>query len=110
MRLMLDALLLPRVYYKSMSVSKRTFFYSVLVVGTLLVGYPFIFEKFRLLFLEKTLFELLFNTALTMLLIVILGFSDIMVFCLPIADLLKFISRKSGGTTDKLLFVKFVKV
>ena len=107
---MLDALLLPRTYYRSLSVNKRTFFYSICAVGIILVGYPFLFENYRSIFVGKSPLNTLFNTVLTIVLIFVLGFSDIMIFCLPVTDLFRYISRKIGGGKDNLLFIKFIKI
>jgi len=110
MNSVIDALLLPRSFYKTMSVSKRTFFYSVCIVGVLLLCYPFMFENFTKLFIGRSLFEIIFNAGLTIILIFLLGILETIVFCLPVTDLFKFISNKVGGGKDRHLFLKFVKI
>ena len=110
MKAMLDAVLLPKAFYKSMSVSKYTFFYCICAIGVFSVGYPFLVDNFNALFLERSFGEMLFNIALTILLILLIGLMDTVVYCRPIADLFGYISEKTGGYKDKYLLIKTVKV
>ncbi|MDR3120752.1 MAG: hypothetical protein LBU58_05400, partial [Clostridiales bacterium] len=70
---MLDAVLLPKAFYQSMSVSRRTFFCCACAVGLFNIGYPFLFVNYKALFVNRPTQALFYNAALTAALILVTG-------------------------------------
>ena len=110
MKSMLDSVLLPSDYYRSMSVTKHTFFRCVSINGLFLIGYPFLLEHYRSLFADPPLTSIVINVLISILLILVVGALDTYMFCRPITDLFKFISAKTEGFQDPLLFTKAAKI
>ena len=110
MRSVLDAVLLPKTFYKSMPVNKNTFLICILINGVFTVGYPFLVDHFRELFVDQPLPIILLNVLLSVVLFLVVGTLDSVAFCRPIADLFKFISSKTGGYKDPLLMIKTIKI
>jgi hypothetical protein len=110
MNSMLDAVLLPRSFYRTMPVSRRTLFFCVCVSGAFSFGYPFLFDNFSALFVGQPAGVLLFNVALTLALLLVTGVVDSFVYCRPISDAFRYLSGKLGGYKDSFLMLKTMKI
>lgn len=110
MNSMLDAVLLPRSYYRTMPVSRRTLFFCICVSGAFSFGYPFLFDNFSALFVGQPAGVALFNAALTLALLFVTGAVDSFVYCKPVSDAFRFLSGKLGGYKDSFLMLKAMKI
>ncbi|MDR1439112.1 MAG: hypothetical protein LBJ10_03600 [Clostridiales bacterium] len=110
MNSMLDAVLLPKAFYRTMPVSRRTLIFCICVSGAFSFGYPFLPDNFSALFVGQPAGIALFNAALTIALLLLTGIVDSFVYCRPISDALRYLSGKLGGYRDSFLLLKTMKI
>jgi hypothetical protein len=107
---MLDAILLPKTYYKSMSVSKMTLLTSVIVIGMLQFCLPFLAQNYQDYFTGRPVGALVYNAVITCLLTFLLGLVNVFACCRPISDFFRYVSGKLGGYRDQFLLLKTMKI
>jgi len=106
---LLDIFLFPKSYFKKITDKLPTLFLGIIFVG--LSNAVFLFLDYMpLMFCNKTLNVLIFNSTLALCIAVLLGLVDIIFFCLPLFDLFKFFRVKERIKNMDGQLIKLMKV
>lgn len=98
----LDMLLLPKKIYDKLTDKKLTLYIGFILVGIVDLCIFFI-DDFAYLFTGKSISILFYNITLALLMIVIIGFVDVLFFTVPLFDLFKLFKRENRDTGGKTL-------
>jgi hypothetical protein len=88
-----DILLYPKKLYGRITGRKMILLPGILLIGIIDLAFPFD-KSFFIYFSGKQYSILINNIILSLVFIIILGFTDVLFFSLPLADLFKYFSKK----------------
>ncbi|MGI6776520.1 MAG: hypothetical protein ACOX7R_00380 [Acetivibrionales bacterium] len=107
----LDMLLLPKRIYGRITGKKSTLFAGIIFVGAVDILFPQMRTIFRQIFVEKQSNTLLYNAALLLVLILVLGVLDVVFFSVPLFDLFKvFKKKKDSPPVESEHRIKIMKI
>ncbi len=107
MKKFLDIILLPESLYRKITGKKLTLILGILFVGILDIIFAIV-GNFKTYFNSEDLSKLIYNTALVILLVVIIGALDVIFFTVPMFDLFKRFKKgeRSAVSNESDLFVR----
>jgi len=97
-----DMLLLPKKMYEKLTDRKSTLYIGFILVGIVDLC-TFFINDFAGLFTGKSANILFYNITLALLMIVLMGFVDVLFFTVPLFDLFKLFKRENRDTSGKTL-------
>ncbi|HHV97012.1 MAG TPA: hypothetical protein GXX37_11165 [Clostridiaceae bacterium] len=111
MKKFLDIILLPESLYRKITGKKLTLILGILFVGILDIIFAIV-GNFKTYFNSEDLSKLIYNTALVILLVVIIGALDVIFFTVPMFDLFKRFKKgeRSAVSNESDLFVRLAKI
>ena len=105
----LDILLFPKAYFAKITEKLPTLFLGIVFVG-LSNAVFLLLDRIPVIFCNKTLNVLIFNSTLALCIAVLLGLIDIVFFSIPLFDLFKFFRVKERVKNINGQLVKLMKV
>lgn len=104
---LLDILLLPKQIYQKLTDKKPFLYGGIIFVGAVDMVFPLIDHRV-MVFGGKSAGMLNYNIGFALLFMLILGFVDVLFFCLPIFDLLR-ILKKDGPLFTNVNLIRLAK-
>lgn len=105
----LDLLLLPKSYFAKITDKLPTLFLGIIFLGLSNAAF-LLLDRIPVIFGNKTLTVLIFNSTLALCVAVLLGLIDIIFFALPLFDLFKFFTVKERIKNINGQLIKLMKV
>jgi len=111
MKKLLDIILLPESLYRRITDKKLTLVLGILFVGIVDIVFAIV-GNFRTYFSGEDLSKTVYNIALLILFVVIVGAMDVMFFTIPMFDLFKRFKKgeKSTISNEQGMYVKLAKI
>jgi len=90
---LIDVLLLPKKLFANLSDKKWTLYLGIFFVGAVDI-YVYIYENYKVLFLDKSTAGLISVLAAALIMLVVVGVLDVFLFSYPIYDFCEFLKKK----------------
>lgn len=109
MKSLLDILLLPERVYKSLNEKKLTLYIGIIFIGVVDVVYPQITALFPELFISRQAIVVFANILISIGIILLVGFIDVIFFAIPLLDLLNKVFQKEKDQ-KRVSIIRLIKV
>ncbi|HPP34690.1 MAG TPA: hypothetical protein PK767_00415 [Clostridiales bacterium] len=93
---LLDILLFPARLYEKLSDRKATLAAGIVLVGVIDFFLPDVMYIIKKLFFGKTLFDIIYNAGMAVLVLLLLGFIDVICMSVPLFDISVYLKRKEA--------------
>lgn len=107
---LIDILLLPKKYFQGITDKRSSLYAGIVFVGAIDILFPEVRSILLKLFIGKTGSVLLYNTALLLVFMILLGVLDVVFFSVPLFDLFKVFKKKSDSPVASGHKIRIMKI
>jgi len=93
---LLDILLFPAKLYEKLSDRKATLIAGIVLVGVIDLFLPDVMYIIKEFFFGKTLSDIVYNAGMAVIVLLLLGFIDVICMCVPLFDISAYLKRKEA--------------